>query len=112
MEFFLQVKDGPRIGKQFSIRPGQNLIGRWDPGCGAFPEIDLDSIDEDSRVSRKHATIERRGAELSIVDIGSLNGTLLNGVVRLEKGRNYSLQDGDELTIGRVSLRVGLRQGS
>lgn len=109
MAVFLQVKDGKQKGKQFSIREGQNLIGRWDPGCGAFPDIDLDSYDEDSRVSRQHATIEMSGTELSIIDMGSLNGTIVNGVVQLEEGKAYPLQDGDEIIVGKVSLRVALK---
>jgi pSer/pThr/pTyr-binding forkhead associated (FHA) protein len=109
MAVFLQVKDGKQKGKQFSIREGQNLIGRWDPACGAFPDINLDIHDEDSRVSRKHATIEMSGTELSIIDMGSLNGTILNSVIHLEEGRPYPLQDGDEIIVGKVSLRVALK---
>lgn len=109
MAVFLQVTDGSRKGRRFSIREGQNLIGRWDPRSGAFPDIDLDSLDGDARVSRKHATIEMSGAELSIIDMGSLNGTIVNGVVRLEEGKAHQLQNGDELTIGKLSLRVALK---
>lgn len=109
MAVFLQVKEGKQKGKQFSIREGQNLIGRWDPGCGAFPDIDLDFHDEDARVSRKHATIEMSGAELSIIDMGSLNGTILNRVIHLEEGKSYPLQDGDEILVGKVSLQVALK---
>ena len=109
MAAFLEVKDGEREGKRFSIREGQNLIGRWDPRCGAFPDIDLDLHDADSRVSRKHATIEMSGTQLSIIDMGSLNGTILNKVIHLEEGKPYSLQDGDEIMVGKVSLRVALK---
>ncbi|NBW39746.1 FHA domain-containing protein [bacterium] len=106
MSVYLQIWDGKRKKKQYPIREGQNLIGRWDPTAGVFPEIDLDAIDEDARVSRKHATIEMSGDELSIIDMGSLNGTILNGAVQLEEGKVYPLQDGDQILIGRIALQV------
>jgi hypothetical protein len=59
------------------------------------------SIDWDVEVSRRHATLEALGSEWSVVDLGSRNGTLVNGV-RLESRRQ--LRDGDTLIIGQTLI--------
>ena len=56
-------------------------------------------------VSRRHAQFSRREDELLVRDLGSTNGTFLNGQ-RLIDARDYSVHDGDELVVGRLSLRV------
>ena len=57
---------------------------------------------KESSVSRKHATIEHRGAEWVIVDNGSANGTFLDGLQVAEA----VLRDGQTLRLGAVSFRV------
>ena len=56
-------------------------------------------------VSRRHAQIERQGERFEILDLGSKNGTCVNGV-SLE-GERHRLQNGDriELAHGQVVLR-------
>ena len=102
----LLVSSGKFKGKEFPIREGTNLVGRWDPDTGSFPEIDLDEEDEEAKISRKHATIKKSGDKLSIRDMGSLNGTFLNRGERLEQGKDYPLREGDEIVIGKIFLRV------
>lgn len=100
----LVVARGAERGKEFILEEGSNLIGRWDPDTGAFPEVDLENEDEEAKVSRKHAMIERKGKQATIVDIGSLNGTYLNRSDRLEENKPHTLKDGDEVIIGKVVL--------
>jgi pSer/pThr/pTyr-binding forkhead associated (FHA) protein len=69
------------------------LVGR-DPSC--------DMVIEDKSVSRRHAYFERRGAGWAIVDQGSANGTFINGAQVMDA----ELQDGQELRLGMVPLRV------
>jgi Protein of unknown function (DUF3662)/FHA domain len=57
----------------------------------------------DANVSRRHAEVVRTGAEYWLVDLGSTNGTLLNGE-RIERGR---LRDGDVITIGSTEILFG-----
>jgi len=71
------------------------LVGR-DPSC--------EMVIEDKSVSRRHAYFERRGAGWAIVDQGSANGTFINGAQVMEA----ELQDGQELRLGMVPLRVEL----
>jgi len=51
----LSIIRGGRRGQEFELESGNNLVGRWDPETGAFPEVDLDADDPEAKVSRKHA---------------------------------------------------------
>jgi hypothetical protein len=57
----------------------------------------------DVNVSRRHAEIRQEGATYWIVDLGSTNGTLLNGK-RVERER---LRDGDTITLGSSEVVFG-----
>ncbi|HXG20670.1 MAG TPA: FHA domain-containing protein [Methylomirabilota bacterium] len=103
----LTIIRGGTIGKEFLLQSGDNLVGRWDPDSGAFPEVDLEMDDPEARISRKHALI-RVGDQISIEDIGSLNGTFVNRGRRLEPGSPVTLHDGDEIIIGKTFLRFTL----
>ena len=56
---------------------------------------------EDPNVSRNHAEIRPSAQDFLVVDLGSTNGTKINGVKVSER----ILQDGDELTFGATSFR-------
>jgi len=98
---------GGAMGKEFPLQSGDNLVGRWDPDSGAFPEVDLEMDDPEARISRKHALI-RVGEQVSIEDIGSLNGTYVNRGRRLELGSPVVLSDGDEIIIGKTFFKLSL----
>lgn len=99
------ITRGGTLGKEFLLQKGDNLVGRWDPDSGAFPEVDLEADDPEARVSRKHALI-RVGEQVTIEDIGSLNGTYVNRGPRLEPGTPVTLKDGDEIIIGKTFLKA------
>jgi len=103
----LTVIRGGTVGKVFPLQPGDNLVGRWDPDSGAFPEVDLETDDPEARISRKHALI-RLSESMTIEDIGSLNGTFVNRGRRLEPGSPAVLKDGDEIIIGKTFFKVSL----
>ena len=65
---------------------------------GRHPDCDL-VLDDDS-VSRRHASISREGDRWLIVDLGSRNGTHVNGWRVAEA----HVLDGDELVLGRTRL--------
>lgn len=55
----------------------------------------------DESVSRRHAEIRRLGSNIVVVDLGSTNGTKVNGAGVKER----RLNDGDEITVGTTSMR-------
>jgi hypothetical protein len=79
-------------------------MGRVDPKEGVYPEIDLTDAKKDG-VSREHACLYRRGHIVEIEDLGSTNGTLLNGA-RLAPYKPTSLNDGDRLQLGNLLVEV------
>jgi pSer/pThr/pTyr-binding forkhead associated (FHA) protein len=59
-------------------------------------------------ISRKHALLRRSGSEVSLMDLGSKNGVLLNGT-RLEGSRRVS--DGDVISVGHTEIRARIAGG-
>lgn len=86
--------------------PLQNLpcrIGRRDPSQNHYPELDLADYDR-GHASRRHAVIERRGDQYVLTDVGSVNGTVLNGLP-LQAHQARPLRNNDLVEIGEVKLR-------
>ena len=102
----LSVVRGGRKGQEFPLEDGNNLIGRWDPETGSFPEVDLDADDPEAKISRKHALLRIEGGKITIEDIGSLNGTYVNRQPRLSPGSPVEIKSGDEVIIGKTFLKL------
>jgi hypothetical protein len=102
----LQIVRGGRKGHEFPLEDGNNLVGRWDPETGAFPEVDLDQDDPEAKISRKHALIRVEGGKITVEDIGSLNGTFVNRQPRLMPGNPVEIKTGDEIIIGKTFLKL------
>jgi serine/threonine-protein kinase len=102
----LVVMGTNEMSAQFALNiDSENLIGRIDPNRGFRPEVDLSKYDPAARVSRRHAKILSQGSQFFIEDLGSANGTFINGSVRLSQGRPYVLVSGDELKLGETTLK-------
>lgn len=85
----------------------ETIFGRRDPATGSMPDIDLTPFaGYRMGVSRRHAAI-RHGEEhtLDLWDLGSSNGTFLNGQ-RLSAHRPYRMRDGDEIRLGQMVVRI------
>ncbi|MFB0536620.1 MAG: FHA domain-containing protein [Anaerolineae bacterium] len=81
-------------------------IGRLDPASASFPDVDLSSDGGlEKGVSRRHAKVTRRGREVFIEDLGSINGTFLNRK-KLTPYLPQTLKSGDELQLGKLILRI------
>lgn len=80
-------------GDRIEMADGKNIIGRL---------ADCAVIVNDANVSRRHAQIHRSGSGFVISDLGSTNGTYVNGE-RLVA--DHRLADGDIVSIGAVNLR-------
>jgi hypothetical protein len=83
----LVVKEGELTGTDWTLDRELMIIGR-----GA----DCDIVLPERPVSRQHARIERRGQGFLLIDLGSKNGTHINGQ---EVKQPHLLQDGDEIQI-------------
>ena len=84
-------------------------LGRSDPIQNIFPEVDLtDDLALEFGVSREHARIFGRGRAIMVEDMGSTNGTLLNGK-RLDPYMPEPLKHGDQLQLGKLLIDVRLR---
>lgn len=81
-------------------------IGRSDPQRGIFPEIDLGPHNAQAKgVSRQHALVIAKDNRIAVKDLGSVNGTRLNGRV-CKPNLEYRLRHGDELDVGELKLQV------
>jgi len=92
-------------GSLHIIEPGRpdrtfELKGTASIGRTAENDIALDS----EGISRRHALLLTRADGLILVDLGSTNGTFVNGVQALPQ-QQTRIKDGDLITIGRVTLR-------
>ncbi len=60
-------------------------------------------------VSRLHASIRKNDGAFTVVDLGSSNGTRLNGA-RLAPQQVYPLQHGDILSLGKLKIQILIRR--
>ncbi len=88
------VITGSAIGRKFRMRPGQILFAGRSQSTDIF-------IDE-HLVSRRHAKIAWVEEEVSIQDLGSTNGTFVNG----RKVTSQNLKSGDKVQIGQTLMKV------
>ena len=93
----LVVKRGPNAGSRFLLDQDVTTAGR-------HPDSDI--FLDDVTVSRKHAEFVRSGSEYTIRDVGSLNGTYVNG----ERVEQTELASGDEVQIGKFKLGFFARE--
>lgn len=91
----LEVTVGSLSGS-YPLKPEVTTIGRADPATGHRPDVDLSM---DQAVSRRHAEIRRSGEGWRIVDVGSTNGTIVNGA-QIPRHQEVPLADGDEIRVG------------
>lgn len=82
------------------------VIGRADPQTGNYPAVDLGPHGAyHNGVSRQHAVVLVHDNRIKIKDLGSINGTKLNGF-QLVAGQEYRLRHGDEVEVGQIKLQV------
>jgi hypothetical protein len=85
-------------------------LGRVDAASSVFPEIDLSNDSDPSHgVSRRHARIMKQGGMVVIEDMGSINGTFINGR-RLDPYLPEVIKDGDIVHLGKLQLEVKIKR--
>ena len=90
----IQVIQGPDKGQTFELRTGENVIGRHSR------TVQL----SDGTISRSHSRLEQENGDWVLEDLGSANGTYLNGV-RLK--RPTEVNGGDQIRCGSSLLVFG-----
>jgi CRP-like cAMP-binding protein len=98
----------PHTGNIFPVFSNDALLGRFDSVTGMRPEVDLTNEDQSRNISRRHARLViREGKHFVAEEIGTMNGTFLNGQ-KLPNGVLTPIKDGDELTLCRLVLNFKL----
>jgi pSer/pThr/pTyr-binding forkhead associated (FHA) protein len=88
------MRSGPTVGKTFPLDAQEVTIGR--------DAVNIVAIN-DGEVSRKHARMELRGAKYVIQDLGSTNGTFINGT---RVSGMQELNPGDTVSFGEGIVLV------
>lgn len=82
------------------------VIGRSDSVTGFMPDVDLTPFGAYRLgLSRRHIILKCKERQLFLIDLGSRNGTYLNGI-RLEPHAIRALHNGDDVQLGKLSLRL------
>src|SRR5437016_8463830 len=100
----LVVSGTTELDASFLLQKDSNLVGRTDPMSNIFPEVDLSRFDPQTKVSRRHARIWREGEAFMVEDLGSVNGTVINDMIRLEPRQPRALDSGDRIRMGETTL--------
>lgn len=89
-KFKLRIKQGPSTGREYELTRPEIIIGRNE---------NVDLIITSASVSRQHARLVRQGDDYAIEDLGSSNGTYINGE-KLGTNR-ILLKSGDRIRLGQ-----------
>jgi serine phosphatase RsbU (regulator of sigma subunit)/pSer/pThr/pTyr-binding forkhead associated (FHA) protein len=89
---------GPNSGRRYKLGDGEYIIGR---------RSDCQIFVPDMRVSRQHARITRDSGRWCLEDLGSNNGTFVNG----SRVQTAELRHDDEIQIAQNRIRVELPEG-
>jgi pSer/pThr/pTyr-binding forkhead associated (FHA) protein len=92
--YALRFISGKYQGGEFPLIKGREII------IGRSSELDMVLIED--MVSRRHAKIQATDDEIAIMDLGSTNGTFVNG----EKIKKARLKEGDRILIGTSIVKL------
>jgi hypothetical protein len=95
---FKQGEGGVGAGSLVLPNNERFVLGNHVTTLGRLPDCDLTL--NDANVSRRHAEIRPMGDGFVLIDLGSTNGSKVNGMRVVQ----HELADGDELTFGSIRL--------
>ena len=81
-------------------------VGRASEGQPITPDVDLGEFNAfDFGVSRLHIVVRLVGEKLSIMDLGSSNGTFINAI-RVPVNSEQSISSGDIVSLGKFRIQI------
>lgn len=84
-------------------------LGRISEGQPIMPDIDLSPYQAYARgVSRLHAVLKREASHVFLMDLGSSNGTFVNGK-RLSPHVDHAVSNGDVIALGKLKIQILLK---
>ena len=84
-------------------------LGRISEGQPIMPDIDLSPYQAYARgVSRLHAVLKREASRVFLMDLGSSNGTYVNGK-RLAPNVDHAISNGDVVALGKLKIQILLK---
>ncbi len=98
----IKIISGPNLGERFALKEGANTVGR-----GQDSDIQIQS----KSMSRKHFQVVVKSDTAFIADLGSRNGTFVNGVLI----KRSNIKAGDKISVHQTVLefaRTPIRQDS
>jgi hypothetical protein len=90
----LTIQEGPGAGQHFALNKPETILGRHSAN---------DVVIQHNEVSRRHASITRQGNRFILRDLGSNNGTFVNG---RRLSAPHDLRNGDVIMLGEVASLV------
>jgi pSer/pThr/pTyr-binding forkhead associated (FHA) protein len=93
-DFILEIKHSAQGGQTFSLKPGENLIGR-------SPECEI--IINDPSISRRHAALTVQAGRILLKDLGSKNHTFVDAQA---VGVEMEILPGASLSFGKVEAQL------
>lgn len=100
---YIEAETGTAIALEVD---GPMTVGRADLVDGYVPNLDLSPHGaRDAGVSRRHAVLFAADGHVQLRDLGSTNGTRLNGF-RLEPNQPCKVQTGDRIEFGSLQVTV------
>lgn len=101
---FLNTGEDLPLGKS-----NEFTLGRATQNQPIVPDVDLSPYEAyEAGVSRLHATIRIEKDKVILIDLGSVNGTRIEGK-RLTPHLKHTIRDGDVISLGKMKLKVRIK---
>lgn len=82
------------------------VLGRFERHHKTAMQLDLSDYGAAERgVSREHCQLSLQDGQLTVMDLGSSNGTFVGGT-KLEPHNMYAVKKGEELLLGRLPIQI------